>query len=122
MIGSSFKHVDGGWTLSIHGKAEDAKAFEELLQWIMSHEVQLREGEVSEETKRYEKIKDMLEAIPDVAAKVDALMERTGLVKALLLSKALGIYELVLTSLVEGDKLTVVKKDGTSVDIPLDNL
>jgi len=117
MIAASYKHRDGGWSISIHGEPADLKAFEELMQWILEHEVSVKETEMSDETKRYREMKQVLQTMPDVDAFLKAMSEKTQLAKSAILSKAMIVYDLVHSATVAGDRVVIKKPGGEEVEV-----
>jgi len=117
MIGASYKHRDGGWSVSIHGEPADLKAFEELMQWILEHEVSVKETEMSEETKRYKEMKQILQTLPDVDAFLKVMSEKTKLAKSVILSKALMVYDLVYSAVSTGDRVVIKKAVGEEIEV-----
>jgi len=117
MIGASYKHRDGGWTVEIHGGPEDIKPFEDLMQWVLGHEVDLRTGEMSEETKRYLNMRKILDEVPDVGAALDEVAKKTQLPKSVILSKAMIIYDAAFTATKAGDRLVIIKENGEQIEL-----
>lgn len=119
MIGSTYKHRDGGWTISIHGSEADMASFQEFLQWLVGKNIELREG--TEDTKRYENVKLLLEEFPDASAILDGLSEKIGGTRMELLCYAINLYQVAVEAVRRGEQIALLRGDEIAtlkIDIP----
>jgi len=123
MIASSFRHRDGGWSVSIHGGTTDASAFMALMRWLEERQAELREG--GDDTRKYEAARLYVDSLPDVDAKLEALAQLLGgAPKVAVLGCAVAHYERAVAAIRRGDQLMTVKGGGGDltplpVDVPL---